>query len=246
MPTIKIMKDISDSFVIKKDGLDSVSFRSIICGKSGVGKTNIIGSLLCLKENYSDLFLGKHIFIFSPLKNDFKMESIIKFKSIPKENVFTEYNDDILNNIYDEIVDDFESQIENKKIPNNYLILLDDVSFDGSLKKGNYNAINRCFMNIRKHCGSILISSQKYSQISTGQRSNASSVFFFNSNMKERELFEADNNYIGSRKAFFAMLEDNLKNKRDFIYVNYSVDTVDKMYRNSKFELIDINKYKLK
>ena len=234
------MKDKSDDFVIHKKDIDNVPFRSIICAKSGLGKTSLIASILCLPEFYSNDFKGENIYIFSPMKNDFKMQKIVEFKQIPKENIFTEYDDSILNNIYDELVDEFEIDIADKKKPKNCLILLDDISFSGALKKGTYNAINRVFMNGRKQSISIIITSQKYSQISTGQRSNASSVFFYNSSMREKELFEADNNYLENKKLFFKMMGENLKSKRDFIYVDYSVENVKDMYKNTQFESIII------
>ena len=239
------MIDKTDSNTTEKDIIDNVPFRMIICGRSGLGKTSLIGGLLLLPNFYKNDFLGERIFLFSPMKNDYKMNVIVKEKDIPADNIFTEYDDDVLNALYDSLVDEYEDNLEDgvkdkKKL--NSLIILDDMSFDGSLKSGMYNAINRVFMNGRKHLISIQISSQKYSQISTGQRSNATSIFFYNSSMKERELFESDNNYLQSKKQFFKMLDDNLKNKRDFIYVNYSNEK-DKFYLDKDFNVIDTSKY---
>ena len=241
------MIDKTDSNTTQKDLIDNLAFRTILSGRSGLGKTSIIGGLLLLPNFYKNDFLGESIFLFSPMKNDYKMSVIASEdgKDIPTDNIFTEYDDDVLNALYDSLVDEYEENLEDgvkdkKKL--NSLIVLDDMSFDGSLKSGMYNAINRVFMNGRKHLISIIISSQKYSQISTGQRSNATSIFFYNSSMKERELFEADNNYLQSKKQFFKMLDDNLKNKRDFIYVNYSNEK-DKFYLDKDFNVIDTSKY---
>lgn len=241
------MIDKTDSNTTEKDLIDNLAFRTILSGRSGLGKTSIIGGLLLLPNFYKNDFLGERIFLFSPMKNDYKMSVIAgeDGKDIPADNIFTEYDDDVLNALYDSLVDEYEENLEDgvkdkKKL--NSLIVIDDMSFDGSLKSGSYNAINRVFMNGRKHLISIIISSQKYSQISTGQRSNATSIFFYNSSMKERELFEADNNYLQSKKQFFKMLDDNLKNKRDFIYVNYSNEK-DKFYLDKDFNVIDTSKY---
>ena len=241
------MIDKTDSNTTSKDIIDNVPFRMIICGRSGLGKTSLIGGLLLLPNFYANDFDGERCYLFSPMKNDFKMNVIAgeDGKDIPEGNIFTEYDDDTLNTVYDFLVDEYEENLANgvkdkKKL--NSLIVLDDMSFDGSLKAGNFNAINRVFMNGRKHLISIIISSQKYSQISTGQRSNATSIFFYNSAMKERELFEADNNYLQSKKQFFKMLDDNLKGKRDWIYVNYSNEK-DKFYLDKDFNVIDTAKY---
>lgn len=241
------MIDKTDSNTTEKDLIDNLAFRTILSGRSGLGKTSIIGGLLLLPNFYKNDFLGERIFLFSPMKNDYKMSVIASEdgKDIPPDNIFTEYDDEVLNALYDSLVDEYEDNLEEgvkdkKKL--NSLIVIDDMSFDGSLKSGMYNAINRVFMNGRKHLISIIISSQKYSQISTGQRSNATSIFFYNSSMKERELFEADNNYLQSKKQFFKMLDYNLKNKRDFIYVNYSNEK-DKFYLDKDFNVIDTSKY---
>ena len=241
------MIDKTDSNTTEKDLIDNLAFRTILSGRSGLGKTSIIGGLLLLPNFYKNDFLGERIFLFSPMKNDYKMSVIAgeDGKDIPDDNIFTEYDDDVLNALYDSLVDEYEENLEDgvkdkKKL--NSLIVIDDMSFDGSLKSGMYNAINRVFMNGRKHLISIIISSQKYSQISTGQRSNATSIFFYNSSMKERELFEADNNYLQTKKQFFKMLDDNLKNKRDFIYVNYSNEK-DKFYLDKDFNVIDTSLY---
>mgnify|MGYP006097121839 CR=1 FL=1 len=246
--TLYKMIDKTDSHTTSKDIIDNVPFRMIICGRSGLGKTSLIGGLLLLPDFYANDYDGNRCYLFSPMKNDYKMSVIAgeDGKDIPDENIFTEYDDDTLNTVYDFLVDEYEENLANgvkdkKKL--NSLIVLDDMSFDGSLKGsggrgGAYNAINRVFMNGRKHLISIIISSQKYSQISTGQRSNATSIFFYNSAMKERELFETDNNYLQSKKQFFKMLDDNLKGKRDWIYVNYSNDK-DKFYLDKDFNVID-------
>tara|TARA_R110001599_G_scaffold126008_2_gene298970 strand:- start:8462 stop:9214 length:753 start_codon:yes stop_codon:yes gene_type:complete len=239
------MIDKTDSNTTEKDIIDNVPFRMIICGRSGLGKTSLIGGLLLLPNFYKNDFLGERIFLFSPMKNDYKMSVIVKEKDVPADNIFTEYDDDVLNALYDSLVDEYEENLEDgvkdkKKL--NSLIILDDMSFDGSLKSGMYNAINRVFMNGRKNMISICVSSQLYVQISTGQRSNATSIFFYNSAMRQRELFETDNNYLQSKKQFFKMLDDNLKNKRDFIYVNYSNEK-DKFYLDKDFNVIDTSKY---
>jgi hypothetical protein len=231
------MIDKSDDYTINKPMIDSLPFRMIICGKSGLGKTSLLGSLLLLPEFYGKDFKGENIFIFSPLKNDFKMETIIEQKNIPEENIFTEFDDDILNAIYDNITDDYEMRVKEGLKPIHKIVILDDLSFSGCLKGGLYNSINRFFMNGRKHLASIIITSQKYSQISTGQRSNASSIIFYNSSMKEKELLETDANYLESKSKFMKMLSDNITNKRDFIVVNHSNELKD-LYLNKDFETI--------
>ena len=42
------------------------------------------------------------------------------------------------------------------------------------------------------------------------------------------------------------MLSDNLTTKRDFIYCNFTSENVKDMYMDTNFNIIDIEKYKLK
>ena len=66
MPKCLRMIDKSDDYTIDKPLIDSLPFRMIICGKSGLGKTSLIGSMLLLPEFYGNDFKGDDIFIFSP------------------------------------------------------------------------------------------------------------------------------------------------------------------------------------
>ena len=67
------MIDKTDSNTTQKDIIDNVPFRMIMCGRSGLGKTSLIGGLLLLPNFYKNDFLGERIFLFSPMKNDYKM-----------------------------------------------------------------------------------------------------------------------------------------------------------------------------
>ena len=88
------MIDKTDSNTTEKDIIDNVPFRMIICGRSGLGKTSLIGGLLLLPNFFKNDFLGSRIFLFSPMKNDYKMSVIAgkDGKDIPADNIFTEYD----------------------------------------------------------------------------------------------------------------------------------------------------------
>ncbi len=240
---IQRLKDKSDSNVINKGLIDNVPFRTIICGASGLGKTNFLANMILKDEWYNSIFYGDDIYIFSPLKNDTKMNTIISQKEIPEENVFTEFDDDILKEIYDLSVSEFEERTNAKKRIYNKLIILDDLSYSGVLKDKQMGQINRVFCNGRKHNISIIITSQKYSsQISTVQRSNFTSAVLYNTANSQVEAIEQDVNFLKSRKAFKSLFRDNVVEKRDFLYVNFSNEKKD-IYLNKDFKVIDQDKY---
>lgn len=240
---IQRLKDKSDSNVINKGLIDNIPFRTIICGASGLGKTNFLANMILKDEWYNKEFYGDDIYIFSPLKNDTKMNTIISQKEIPEENVFTEFDDDILKEIYDLSVSEFEERTNAKKRIYNKLIILDDLSYSGVLKDKQMGQINRVFCNGRKHNISIIITSQKYSsQISTVQRSNFTSAVLYNTANSQVEAIEQDVNFLKSRKAFKSLFRDNVVEKRDFLYVNFSNEKKD-IYLNKDFKVIDQDKY---
>ena len=239
---IQRLKDKSDDNVIDKGLIDNVPFRTILCGASGLGKTNFLANMILKNEWYNKEFYGDDIYIFSPLKNDNKMNIIISQKEIPEENVFTEFDDDILKEIYDLSVREFEERTNAKKRIYNKLIILDDLSYSGVLKEKQMGQINRVFCNGRKHNISIIITSQKYTQISTVARVNFTSAVLYNTSNSQVEAIENDVNFLKSKKAFKNMFREEVKEKRDFLYVCFSNEKKD-MYLSSEFKVINQDKY---
>ena len=239
---IQRLKDKSDSNVINKGLIDDIPMRCIICGASGLGKTNFLANMILKDEWYNKEFYGDDVYIFSPLKNDTKMNTIISQKEIPEENVFTEFDDDILKEIYDLSVNEFEERSNAKKRIYNKLIILDDLSYSGVLRAKQMGQINRVFCNGRKHNISIIITSQKYTQISPVQRANFTSAVLYNTANSQVEAIEQDVNFLKSRKAFKSLFRSQVLEKRDFLYVNFSNEKKD-IYLNSDFKVIDQDKY---
>ena len=101
------MKDPTDKSVIKRnDGLFDVPFRIGFVGGSGTGKTNLLTNLILdpLKEFYRDVWLPENIYLFSgSYKTDTKMQLLVKCLGIESSNIFLDYDDDVVNTIYDDI-----------------------------------------------------------------------------------------------------------------------------------------------
>ena len=239
---IQRLKDKSDNNVIDKGLIDNIPMRCILVGASGLGKTNFLANMILKNQWYNENFYGDDIYIMSPLKNDNKMNTIISQKEIPEENVFTEFDEDILKEIYDISVREFEERTNAKKRIYNKLIILDDLSYSGVLRAKQMGQINRVFCNGRKHNISIIITSQKYTQISPVQRANFTSAVLYNTSNSQVETIEQDVNFLKSRKAFKSLFRENVDMKRDFLYVCFSNEKKD-MYLNSDFKVIDQEKY---
>tara|TARA_R110000824_G_scaffold42883_1_gene125632 strand:- start:623 stop:1387 length:765 start_codon:yes stop_codon:yes gene_type:complete len=230
------MKDKTDKSVIKKSKIFDVPMRLGIVGGTGSGKTNIIGMLLAdpLKQFYRDVWAGEDIYIFSgSAKTDNKMHSIIKALDIPSSNIFNDYDDDVVNIIYEEIEDRIADIKGNKKNPH-HLFIFDDLSFSHSIRSKRNNALGRLFLNGRKNNCSVWYIAQKYNQILPAVRVNLSGLILFNVPTSELEMVEKDHNFLANRKEFYKMFRDNVKEKHDFLVVNYS-NNFDEMYLDKNF-----------
>lgn len=233
-----LVKDDNESYHYKRKRIFDVPFRLLITAKSGAGKTNLLVNLICRNEFYNKDFDGENIFIVSPsLNNDDKIVKMIKFKEIPKCNLFSKYSDDILDALYSNIQDEYENDISEKKKPEHYLMIMDDVAYSGFLRKSKM--VNKMYMNGRHINLSTIVIAQKFSDISTSIRENVTGAILFNCSNKQLELIANDYNYIpnGSRQDFIRMFRENVKEKYDYLIVNFS-NNLHELYLDKDFEPI--------
>lgn len=240
------VRDSKEKIYTKKNLIFDLPMRGLICGKSYLaGKTNFITNLLLKPEFYLKDFDGEYMYIISPsASNDNKIKAIIKNKDIPSSNIFTEYDPENLEMLYEFIQDDYKEKLEDKeKIPN-YLVYFDDVSFSGKLKGKQARIIKKFAMNSRHFNCSLLCTSQKLSDIDSGIRENLTFAVLFNmATKRELDLMETTFNHLSSKKQFYDMYLDNTKTKHSFIICNYSND-YNEMYLDKDFKPIDTDKYK--
>ena len=233
------LKDNTDSFVKRKNKTFDLPMRVLLTGKTGMGKTNILSNFLLNdnKEFYRKDFDPENIFIFSnSLEGDNKLKIIIRELDIPEENLFKKYDEEVVEVIYDMLMENYNESIEEGDKPKHSLMIFDDVSFDGSLKgKEKESQMNRIFMNGRKFLISTLATAQKYSSFGTGLRENSSGLLLGKSSNKQLDLIEQDHNYLKNKKDFRDMYLDNTKDKHDFLVINYSKP---ELYFSKEFEPI--------
>lgn len=235
------MKDKSDKSVIKKSTIFDVPFRIGIVGNSGSGKTNLLATLILDPEKtfYRDLFEPENIYIFSgSLKTDNKMKGIIKALDIPESNTFSDYDDDIVNLIYEEIE---ERIAQTKGKQEHSLFIFDDLSYSHSIRDKRNNAIGRLFLNGRKNQISTIFVAQRYNQILPAVRVNLTGLVMFNMPTSELEMVERDHNFLPNRKTFYKLVRENLEERHDFIIVNYS-NKFNDLYLDKNFQTIQFSK----
>jgi len=233
--TILKIKDKSDSYYSHLKDIFDIPMRLIIVGKSFLsGKSTIILNLLLREKFYKDKFEGKNIYIISNNKMDNKMRILKQEKDVPADN-FMEFSESNLDMIYQKVEDECLEAINENEKPVNSLIILDDCSFSGDLRAKMAGTLSRIFCNGRHINLSCIVTAQKYSQLSTTIRSNASGAILFSNSAKEVESMSEDFNYLESKKDFVRMFRAATKEKNSFLVVNFSEDNI---YMDSKFKPI--------
>ena len=237
--SIEKMIDKSDTYVIDKGVLPNLPFRMIVIGKSFLsGKTNFCGNLILKPEAYRNDFEGNNIFIISAsIFTDPKLSVIISEKLIPSQNLFGEYDEDMLEAIYEMIEEEYQEAVADKKIPKHYLIYFDDMSFSGIFKGKNFGIIAKMFSNGRHINCNILLTAQKATDVMTSAFENMSAGVFFNCSERQLEKIEADTNYVTTKKLFKKKFREVTKEPHSFLMVNFS-NKPELMYLNKDFEPI--------
>ena len=237
---LKILKVKNDESKdeIKLPLLFDVPFRLIISAKSGQGKSNFLANMF-LNTNfpYHKIFKGERIMMFAPnVMADKKLRLIVEELDVPDSNIFDDI--DVLGDVYDSLVDDYlEREAEGDKVENS-VIVVDDFAFSGSLAS-RFGDLAKVYNNGRKFNISVITLTQAYSQLAKNIRNQATGFILFNTNNRELEVIESENNFLsGGKKAFFKMWRDNVKEKHDFMIVNYSNPAKD-LYLNKDFEVIN-------
>ena len=207
--TILKIKDKSDSYYTHLKDIFDIPFRLIIVGKSFLsGKSTVILNLLLRDTFYKDHFKGDNIYIVSNNKMDMKMQILKEEKEVPSEN-FMEFSESNLEMIYEKIEEDAMEAVNDNKKPVNSLIVLDDCAFGGDLKSKTNGTLSRIMCNGRHVNLSCIVTSQKYTQLSTTVRSNASGAILFGNSMKEVDSMEADLNYLDNKRDFIKLFKGN-------------------------------------
>ena len=238
------MKDSNDSNTIIKKDLCNLPTRTLMIGASGLGKSSLLGWLMCNtgQKGFKDHFKPENIFIFSGSykngKGDEKLDKIIKYLEIPMENVFSEFNNELLNELYDHIVENYNDAIEEKEKPDHSLIIMDDLGFTNEMKKNiSHSALDKIWCNGRKFLVSTIVLNQRIIQCSPTVITQANNVVLFKPNNRDLEIYEASFNYLESKKLFNKMVRQQTDDKHSYMVIDLSKNKKD-IYRDKEFNPI--------
>jgi len=232
------VKDKNEKHYKKKGDLFDLSFRLLICGKSFLsGKSNLICNLLLRDEDklYKNEFKGENIYLVSPSAHtDTKMRLIIEEKDIPPCNVMTEFDDDIVDALYENCKDEYNEKVNNGDKPDNVLFIFDDMSAGGHLKKNKTGSLEKIFCNGRHILCSTIVTGQQYVQLPTCARENCTGAILFKCTDRQLDTITEEHNFLDSKKDFRIMFRKVTDEPHSFLCVNYS-NPPEKMYMNKEF-----------
>ena len=236
------VRDKSEKNYIKKGDMFDLPMRLLVVGKSFLsGKTNLLTNLLLQDDQrlYKDNFKGENIYIFSAsLNTDKKIKTIIRQLDIPDSNLFSVFDEDTLEALLDITKENYDESMEEGEKPEQTLFILDDMSFGGNLKKHKNGAIAKLFSNGRHYLASVILTSQRYADILTGARENASGCILFKCTDRQLETISEDHNFlVEGKNQFKKMFREVTREPHSFLVVNYS-NNPDKLYMNKNFKAI--------
>jgi DNA polymerase III delta prime subunit len=229
----------ADSTISDKKGrtvvspLMNSSFLYLICGPSGSGKTNLMISLLknckCAKDaKHKKTYYGMfdNVVVVSPslhtVKNDiFKdMDDSKKFKRL-NEEVF-----ETIEGLHEEgkhmllILDDVSSELKNKEILNDLIILTKN----------------------RRHKGaglSIIIIGHRISDYPVGIRANASLIMLFKPKTKKEQEFIYEQFINLTKEEYKNLIDYVYKGRFDFLIIDTSLRNSNNFQYYRNFNLLE-------
>ena len=232
------MKDKSESFHIKKGLMFDMPFRIALVGKSMLsGKTSLALSLLYQEDSrlYKNEFLPENIFIFSPsARTDFKLKLYIKEKQIPDSNIFTEYNDQEIDALYEILKENYNEKMDNKEKPEHILFYFDDMTFGGQLKKKMNGVISKIMCNGRHLLLNTIITSQVYVDLPRCVREQLTGLIIFSGTDRQLDTVIEEHNFLEDKKQFRKMYREVTNDPHSFLVVNYS-NPMESRYMNRNF-----------
>ena len=245
---LKILKmyDAAEKYRIDKGMGINLPMKELIIGKSQLsGKSTNIGNQILRPYDETDKsasifynldFPGRNIYVVCPsIQIDTKWQTIIDQKQIPDGNIYYNYNEEELNDLYNRLEANFLDAVRNDRVPEHNLLILDDCSFSGKLKEKLYGVISRIASNGRHILLSIIVTAQKYSTIHTGLRENATGCIFYECSNAQLKLITEDHAIGIEDKVFKNMLWEATSEPHGFLVVNYS-NPREYRYMNAHFE----------
>jgi len=223
--------DPEDDLHVKKDQLFDLPMRLAIIGKSLISsKTTTLEHFFARpyndddtpgKQFYRKNFKPENMYIVCPTM-DGKMKLLIEGLEIPSENVMTEYNEDELNRIVDEINERHHERVEKGEKPEHSVIIMDDVTHSGKLREKVYGVISRITCNMRHALISLVVTAQYYAHLPPVFRTNATGIIMFEVVGAGLDMLIDEHNKFEDKRTFRALFKNATSEPRKAFVINYT------------------------
>lgn len=224
--SVYAINDPTDSYFTPHEKLFDLPSKLLVIGKSLLsGKSSLIINLLARPEFYKDLIKPEYIYIVSPTLHQEKWQKLINHLDIPQENLYNSYNTDEMQDLYDMVKEEFEEMKAQGERPPQRVIIFDDLAFSGLFSSSSShkdNLIDAMVCNGRHYLLSVWILAQKYTQLGTVLRENATALIIYEATNKQLEQISDDHDSTTNRKEFIKQMKLATKEKHNFFFINYS------------------------
>lgn len=227
---ILVVKPLETNEIVHKvdinENLPQVNFLLYVCAVRQSGKTTLIQYLLT--EVYKGVF--HKIFFFCPSLSQSSWDMI----DINPERVYTDYTNEIFDNVVNEIKYNSDGQ--------RCLIVIDDMTGN---KIYNHNSSLEKFSYIHRHFPksygtSIIFVSHKYKSIPNGIRINMSDLIFFScASNTELKVVTEDNSDRLSAINFKRLYRACTAQKYNFFYIKRS-EPIETRFRHNFNEILKL------
>jgi len=213
--------DIDES--IPKPLPQSLNWFMLICGRPGAGKTSLILNLLAKRgKNYNQKF--DKVYVFSPSLGTLKNNP---FEVIPDDQMYTELNNEDLENILEDMKDSGEK----------VCFLIDDCVNDIKKSTALQRTLCKILMNRRHLCGeggscSVMLTTQVYNKIPAPVRKTASHVFLYHTRNKKELESIFDELILIPKEKYYEILKYTFDKKHNFLYIDIDKE-LDKMFHKN-------------
>jgi hypothetical protein len=220
---------------MKDHTIEKYPCSTIISGRSGSGKSCLVGNLLGRDEFYGKYY--HNIAIFSPTAGT--LDDTFASLKIPKENIFNDFDEETLNIFLEgrkeEIKrDGIKKVAENSRV----LLVFDDVIAERSFLMSPVAL--KLFAMLRHYLCSIMILTQSYNKIPRALRLQANGVYIFPSSRSEIDvLCDELTPPNKSKKEFMEIINRATSEQYSFLHINNHAPNGKKMRKNICDEYLD-------
>lgn len=230
LPLTKV-NDPNDENHIRKDQLWDLPMRVGIIGKSLISsKTTTLEHLLARPFSDQDVegqrfyrkdFKPENIYIVCPTM-DGKMQMLIDALEIPSTNIMTEYNEEQLLRVCDNI-ERMHFERKQQGVPAEHsIIVMDDCSFSGKLREKVFGVVSKIVCNLRHVLLSLIITSQYYVHLPPVFRTNATGIMMFEAVGAGLDTLVDEHNSFDDKKTFRALFKRATSEPRKAFVINYT------------------------